>query len=55
MEISNATRFDLDRCILEFDKALRVLYGEPVARRPSPADAAPRKIFATKYAAMLGP
>ena len=39
MEISNATRFDLDRCILEFDKALRVLYGEPVARRPSPADA----------------
>src|SRR5206468_10131318 len=39
MEISNATRFDLDRCILEFDKALRILYGEPVARRPSPADA----------------
>src|SRR5258706_11343038 len=39
MEISNTTRFDLDRCILEFDKALRILYGEPVARRPSPADA----------------
>jgi len=39
MEISSHTRFDLDRCILEFDKALRILYGEPVARRPSPADA----------------
>jgi ubiquinone biosynthesis monooxygenase Coq7 len=39
MEISNATRFDVDRCILEFDKALRILHGEPVARRPSPADA----------------
>ena len=39
MGISNATRFDLDRGILEFDKALRILYGEPVARRPSPADA----------------
>ena len=38
MEISNHTRFDLDRCILEFDKALRILSGEPVARRPSPAD-----------------
>jgi len=39
MEISNATRFDLDRCILEFDRAVRILYGEPVARRPSPAEA----------------
>jgi 3-demethoxyubiquinol 3-hydroxylase len=39
MEISTHTRFDLDRCILEFDKALRILYGEPVARRPNPADA----------------
>src|SRR2546429_2945218 len=39
MEISNYARFDLDRCILEFDKAVRILYGEPVARRPSPADA----------------
>ena len=38
MEISNTTRFDLDRCILEFDRAVRILYGEPVARRPSPAD-----------------
>jgi ubiquinone biosynthesis monooxygenase Coq7 len=38
MEISNHTRFDLDRCILEFDKALRILYGESVARRPSPAE-----------------
>jgi len=39
MEISNYARFDLDRCIVEFDKALRILYGEPVARRPSPAEA----------------
>lgn len=39
MEISNTTRFDLNRCILEFDKALRLVYGEAVARRPSPADA----------------
>ena len=38
MEISNHARFDLVRCILEFDKALRILYGQPVARRPSPAD-----------------
>jgi len=38
MEISNHARFDLERCILEFDKALRILYGQPVARRPSPAD-----------------
>jgi len=39
MEISSHTRFDLDRGILEFDKALRILYGEPVARRPNPAEA----------------
>jgi ubiquinone biosynthesis monooxygenase Coq7 len=38
MEISNPTRFDLDRCILEFDKALRVLLSDPAARRPSPAE-----------------
>ena len=38
MGISNATRFDLDRCILEFDRAVRILYGEPVARQPSPAE-----------------
>ena len=38
MEIPNDRRFDLDLCILEFDKAVRTLYGEPVARRPSPAD-----------------
>jgi len=41
MEISRYTRFDLDRGILEFDKALRTLAGEPVARRPSPAEAVP--------------
>ena len=30
---------DLDYCIVEFDKSLRVLLGEPAARRPSPAEA----------------
>jgi ubiquinone biosynthesis monooxygenase Coq7 len=30
---------DLDYCIVEFDKGLRVLLGEPAARRPSPAEA----------------
>jgi ubiquinone biosynthesis monooxygenase Coq7 len=39
MQISNRTRFDLDRGILEFDKAVRVILGEPTARRPSPAEA----------------
>ena len=38
MEISSHARFDLERCILEFDKAFRTLYGPSVARRPSPAD-----------------
>ncbi|MGB5081940.1 MAG: demethoxyubiquinone hydroxylase family protein, partial [Burkholderiales bacterium] len=28
--------FDLDRCISEFDRGLRVLAGEPRASRPSP-------------------
>jgi ubiquinone biosynthesis monooxygenase Coq7 len=32
---------DLDHCIVEFDKGLRVLLGEPAARRPSPAGAVP--------------
>jgi ubiquinone biosynthesis monooxygenase Coq7 len=41
MESLNSTRFNLDRCILEFDKALRAVLGEPVARRPSPADLLP--------------
>jgi ubiquinone biosynthesis monooxygenase Coq7 len=33
--------FDLDHCIGEFDKGLRVLLGEPSAHRPSPADRVP--------------
>ena len=41
MRISSHTHFDLDRGILEFDRALRVLLGEPVARRPSPAETVP--------------
>jgi ubiquinone biosynthesis monooxygenase Coq7 len=37
------SRFDLDRCIREFDQGLRVLLGEPAARRPNPAEAAPEE------------
>ncbi len=33
--------FDLDHCIGEFDKGLRVLLGQPSAQRPSPADKVP--------------
>ena len=43
MEISNPLRVDLDRCIVEFDKGLRVLLGEPAANRPSPAEAVPEE------------
>ena len=41
MQISSGPRFDLDRCISGFDGAVRVLFGEPVAHRPSPADGTP--------------
>src|SRR5260221_5704037 len=41
MEISDPTHLDLDRGILEFDRALRTLSGEPVARRPSRAETVP--------------
>ncbi len=43
MEISNPTRFNVDRCVLEFDKVLRLILGEPVARRPSPAESIPEE------------
>src|SRR5213594_1733454 len=43
MEIANHARVDLDRCILEFDKALRILHGEPIALRPSPAETVPHE------------
>ena len=39
MDVSNPIRVELDRCIVEFDKGLRTLLGEPVASRPSPAEA----------------
>lgn len=41
MEFSSGTRFDLDRCISGLDRVVRVLFGEPVAHRPSPADGTP--------------
>jgi len=37
MDFSAFSRFDLDRCVLEFDRAVRVVFGEASARRPSPA------------------
>jgi ubiquinone biosynthesis monooxygenase Coq7 len=40
MESSSGNRFDLDRCIARLDSAVRVLFGEPVARRASPAEGA---------------
>ena len=41
MEFSPGGRFDLDRCISSLDRVVRVLFGEPVAHRPSPADGTP--------------
>jgi ubiquinone biosynthesis monooxygenase Coq7 len=38
MQISSGRRFDLDPCISHFDRVVRVLFGEPAARRPSPAE-----------------
>jgi ubiquinone biosynthesis monooxygenase Coq7 len=38
MQISAGKRFDLDQCISHLDKVVRVLFGEPAARRPSPAE-----------------
>jgi len=40
MESSHGNPLDLDRCISGFDKVVRVLLGEPVARRPSPGEGA---------------
>ena len=39
MKFSSDT-FDLDRCVSGLDKVVRVLFGEPVALRPSPAEGA---------------
>lgn len=38
MKVSSAEHFDLDQCISHFDRVVRVLFGEPAARRPSPAE-----------------
>ena len=35
----------LDRCIAEIDKAVRVLFGDAVARRPSPAEGVTESAF----------
>jgi len=43
MDVSTPIRLDLDRCIVEFDKGLRVLLSEPVAQRPSPAETLPEE------------
>jgi 3-demethoxyubiquinol 3-hydroxylase len=38
MQTSLGGHFDLDRCISHFDRVVRVIAGEPAARRPSPAE-----------------
>jgi ubiquinone biosynthesis monooxygenase Coq7 len=38
MQFSSGKRLDLDVCISGVDKVVRVLFGESVARRPSPAE-----------------
>ena len=46
----------LDRCVAELDKALRVLFGDAVARRPSPAEGVTESTFdqaLRKHAASL--
>jgi ubiquinone biosynthesis monooxygenase Coq7 len=40
MQIAPGKRFDLDQCISHLDRVVRVLFGEPVAHRPSPAEGA---------------
>jgi len=40
MESLHGNRFDLDRYIAGVDKVVRLLLGEPVARRPSPGEGA---------------
>jgi ubiquinone biosynthesis monooxygenase Coq7 len=37
MESTNG-HLDLDRCIAELDRAVRILFGDAIASRPSPAD-----------------
>jgi len=41
MEHTQRARFDPDRCVAALDKAVRVVFGEPIARRPSPAEGRP--------------
>jgi ubiquinone biosynthesis monooxygenase Coq7 len=41
VEFTSDRRFDPDRCISGLDSVVRVLFGEPVAHRPSPADGTP--------------
>ena len=38
MDSVHTKRIDLDRCVAGFDRVVRVLFGETVAHRPSPAD-----------------
>lgn len=41
MEDTQRARFDPDRCIAALDKAVRVVFGEPVGHRSSPAEGHP--------------
>ena len=40
MQIAPGKRFDLDQCISHLDRVVRVLFGEPAAHRPNPAEGA---------------
>lgn len=40
MQVPSGKRLDLDLCISGIDRVVRVLFGEPNARRPSPAQGA---------------
>lgn len=43
MEAPIRAPFDPDSCIASVDRAIRVVFGDPVARRPSPAERCPEE------------
>jgi ubiquinone biosynthesis monooxygenase Coq7 len=56
VESAHGKAFDPDQAIAEFDRVLRVLFAEPVARRPSPGEDTPednRDNAARSHAAAL--
>jgi ubiquinone biosynthesis monooxygenase Coq7 len=45
MQVPFEKRLDLDLCISHLDRVVRVVFGEPAARRPSPAEGAAEDNF----------